>query len=120
MSRYKPIQVFWLSTFSSGLSFITPFIHTEVSLFPPLRDAKRPEYPFSTKQNSIRYVVSCDDQELIFYQSSLSKRWGVEVQPEDDANLEAVLISCSEEDFYTAEKGTVPERWWKAIRRSVI
>ena len=78
------------------------------------------EYPFSTKQNSVRYVVSCDDQELIFYQSSLSKRWWLEVQPEDDSNLEAVLISCSEEDFYTAEKGTVPERWWKAIRRSVI
>ena len=78
------------------------------------------EYPFSTKQNSVRYVVSCDDQELIFYQSSLSKRWWLEVQPEGDSNLEAVLISCSEEDFYTAEKGTVPERWWKAIRRSVI
>ena len=78
------------------------------------------EYPFSTKQNSVRYVVSCDDQELIFYQSSLSKRWWLEVQAEHDANLENILISCSEEDFYTAEKGTVPERWWKAIRRSII
>ena len=78
------------------------------------------EYPFSTKENSVRYVVSCDDQELIFYQSSLSKRWWLEVQPEHDSNLEAVLISCSEEDFYTAEKGTVPDRWWKAIRRSII
>jgi len=78
------------------------------------------EYPFSTKQNSVRYVVSCDDQELIFYQSSLSKRWWLEVQSEHDSNLETVLISCSEEDFYTAEKGTVPERWWKAIRRSII
>ena len=26
----------------------------------------------------------------------------------------------SEKDFYSAEKGTVPERWWKAIRRSII
>jgi hypothetical protein len=78
------------------------------------------EYPFSTKENSVRYVVSCDDQELIFYQSSLSKRWWLEVRPEHDSNLETVLISCSEEDFYTAEKGTVPERWWKAIRRSII
>ena len=78
------------------------------------------EYPFSTKQNSVRYVVSCDDQELIFYQSSLSKRWWLEVQSEHDSNLETVLISCSEKDFYTAEKGTVPERWWKAIRRSII
>jgi hypothetical protein len=78
------------------------------------------EYPFSTKENSVRYVVSCDDQELIFYQSSLSKRWWLEVRPEHDSNLESVLISCSEEDFYTAEKGTVPERWWKAIRRSII
>ena len=78
------------------------------------------EYPFSTKQNSVRYVVSCDNQELIFYQSSLSKRWWLEVQSEHDSNLETVLISCSEEDFYTAEKGTVPERWWKAIRRSII
>ena len=26
------------------------------------------EYPFSTKENSVRYVVSCDDHELIFYQ----------------------------------------------------
>jgi hypothetical protein len=78
------------------------------------------EYPFSTKENSVRYVVSCDEQELIFYQSSLSKRWWLEVQPEYDSNLESMLISCSEEDFYTAEKGTVPERWWKAIRRSII
>lgn len=78
------------------------------------------EYPFSTKENSVRYVVSCDDQELIFYQSSLSKRWWLEVQPEYDSNLESVLISCSEKDFYSAEKGTVPERWWKAIRRSII
>ena len=78
------------------------------------------EYPFSTKENSVRYVVSCDDQDLIFYQSSLSKRWWLEVQPEQVSNLESVLISCSEEDFYIAEKGTVPERWWKAIRRSII
>ena len=78
------------------------------------------EHPFSTKENSVRYLVSCDDKELIFYQSSLSKRWWLEVQPEYDSNLESVLISCSEKDFYSAEKGTVPERWWKAIRRSII
>ena len=78
------------------------------------------EHPFSTKENSVRYVVSCDDQELIFYQSSLSKRWWLEVQSKHDSNLEKVLISCSEKDFYTAEKGTVPERWWKAVRRSII
>ena len=78
------------------------------------------EYPFSTKQNCIKYVVSCDDQELIFYQSSLSKRWWLEVESEYGINQKKMLISCSEEDFYLAEKGTVPERWWKAIRRSVI
>ena len=50
----------------------------------------------------------------------MSKRWWLEVQAEQDSNQEIMLISCAENDFYTAEKGVVPERWWKAIRRSII
>ena len=38
----------------------------------------------------------------------------------EDSNQEIILISCAENDFYTAEKGVIPERWWKAIRRSII
>ena len=78
------------------------------------------EYPFSTKENCVKYVVSCDNQELVFYQSSVSKRWWLEVQAEQDSNQQIMLISCAENDFYTAEKGVIPERWWKAIRRSII
>ena len=78
------------------------------------------EYPFTTKENCVRYVVSCDDQELVFYQSSTSKRWWLEVQAEQGFNTENILISCAEQDFYTAEKGVIPDRWWKAIRRSII
>ena len=50
------------------------------------------EYPFSTKQNCIKYVVSCDDQELIFYQSSLSKRWWLEVESEYGINQKNAYI----------------------------
>lgn len=78
------------------------------------------EYPFSTNQNCVKYTVSCDEHELTFYQSTVSKRWWIEVPKEYNPNLEKILLSCAEEDYFLAEKGTVPERWWKAIRRSII
>jgi hypothetical protein len=78
------------------------------------------EYPFSTNQNCVKYTVSCDEHELTFYQSTVSKRWWIEVPKKYNPNLENILLSCAEEDYFLAEKGTVPERWWKAIRRSII
>jgi hypothetical protein len=50
----------------------------------------------------------------------VSKRWWIEVPKKYNPNLENILLSCAEEDYFLAEKGTVPERWWKAIRRSII
>lgn len=76
------------------------------------------EYPFSTKAGCKRYLVPSDGQDLVFYQSDLSDRWWIEVL--NNKNGDVALLPCTKDEYLKASGGKIPDRWWKAIQRSII
>jgi arginase family enzyme len=79
------------------------------------------EYPFSSKENYIKYIVPIDDNdEIIFYKSDKSERWWMEIKNNlivNNKNHKTSLISCSYEEYLLAINQEIPERWWKALKK---
>lgn len=78
------------------------------------------EYPFSTGDNCTKFVVPHSDQALTFYQSSATERWWVLVPLKNNNDKEYTLLPCTENDYIRSVEGIVPERWWRAVRRTVM
>jgi len=80
------------------------------------------EYPFGTKEEYIKYIVTLED-ELIFYKSNKTERWWIEISFLSSLNNKlnkTTLLPCTHDDYLEACKGLVPERWWKAQRKDII
>ena len=78
------------------------------------------EYPFSVKENCTKYVVPLKEQELTFFQSSTTKRWWVLVPMKNNNDQKHTLLPCNENDYIRSVEGLIPDRWWRAIRRTVV
>lgn len=81
------------------------------------------EYPFSAKDNYFKYIVPLEDEELVFYKSDKTERWWIEVSHLFDSHTKKpknTLLPCSYEDYLGAINQEIPERWWKAQRKSII
>ncbi|MFM9988187.1 formimidoylglutamase [Flavobacterium sp.] len=80
------------------------------------------EYPFGTKENYIKYIVTLED-ELVFYKSNITERWWIEIpflSLQNNKLKKTTLLPCMHEDYLAACSGDVPERWWKAQRKNII
>ncbi|MBL19777.1 MAG: arginase [Flavobacteriaceae bacterium] len=79
------------------------------------------EYPFSTHEVCTKFVVPQGQATLIFYRSEKSQRWWIEVPKEGkhNNNDQVTLLPCDEKDYRLAQKGEVPSRWWKSVKRSM-
>ncbi|WP_395057935.1 formimidoylglutamase [Flavobacterium sp.] len=80
------------------------------------------EYPFGTKENYIKYIVTLED-ELVFYKSNITERWWIEIpfiSLQNNKLKKSTLLPCVYEDYLAACAGEVPERWWKAQRKNII
>jgi arginase family enzyme len=80
------------------------------------------EYPFGTKENYIKYIVTLED-ELVFYKSNITERWWIEIpfiSLQNNKLKKSALLPCVYEDYLAACTGEVPERWWKAQRKNII
>lgn len=80
------------------------------------------EYPFGTKDNFIKYIVTLED-ELIFYKSDKTERWWIEIPFLSNLNnklKKVTLLPCTNDDYLEACRGNVPERWWKAQRKNIL
>ncbi|MES2811952.1 MAG: formimidoylglutamase [Bacteroidota bacterium] len=80
------------------------------------------EYPFGSKEEYIKYIVTLDE-ELIFYKSNKTERWWIEIPFVSNLNnklKKATLLPCTNDDYLEACAGNVPERWWKAQRKNLI
>ena len=80
------------------------------------------EYPFGTKDNYIKYIVTLED-ELVFYKSNITERWWIEIpfiSMQNNKLKKSTLLPCMYEDYLAACAGEVPERWWKAQRKNII
>ena len=81
---------------------------------------------FSLKLNEIackpgnkKYIVNLDkvNRELIFYKSSRSGRWWMEIPVKNKSSDKNVIISCSQNDYLQACRQDIPDRWLKAYTR---
>lgn len=65
----------------------------------------------------IKYTVSLDSKPsiLFFYKSKLSGKWWMEIPKSDQEKYDRdTIIPCSYQDYLTAQKGEIPERWVSA------
>ena len=78
------------------------------------------ERPVASDPDFTKYRVLCESEELVFFKSTLTERWWVEVP-----NLPLVytksnspaLLPCTEQDYLDACNQNIPERWFKAYRK---
>ncbi len=78
------------------------------------------EKPGKKSQNMKKYMVylSQEAQELIFYKSTYSERWWMEVPGiKSDKKEATMLISCSPKDYELACKQEIPNRWWRCFQK---
>lgn len=70
------------------------------------------------KSGYLKYTVSLknDEYEIVFYKSQRSERWWMEVPfpIADPKKVERrMLVPCSYNDYLTAMKDEMPDRWWQ-------
>ena len=83
---------------------------------------RKHDYPFGNKKELFKYSVFNEDsnQNLVFHKSSKSDRWWLEVPypPSKDFKFERHhLVPCNHEDYEIAQKGVIPDLWWKTYRK---
>ena len=63
-----------------------------------------------------RVVMEDNNEEIVFLKSKKTDRWWMEIPVKNETNkkLSRVLfIPCSYEDYQTAMKDEIPDRWWQ-------
>jgi arginase family enzyme len=63
-----------------------------------------------------QFVVDLEDVDLplTFYQSRKTGRWWIEIQ--DTEGKKRLVIPCTEEDYRSASKNEIPDRWWRNLQ----
>ena len=67
-----------------------------------------------------RIPIRGNEQELVFYKSSVSDRWWMDVpyRAEQEARFERHhLVPCSYADYQLACREEVPDRWWRTFQK---
>ena len=78
---------------------------------------RKGEYPFNPSKECTKYIVNLtgSGNEIIFYKSSKSERWWMEVP--SSKLPRSLMVACSYEDYRKACRQEVPERWWQNFRK---
>ena len=78
------------------------------------------EYPVNTR-DFLKYSVTLSDQIMVFYKSDKSNRWWMELTNNSHLNNKTkstTLLACTEKDYLDAMQDKIPERWFKAVKRT--
>ncbi|XLS28653.1 formimidoylglutamase [Flavobacteriaceae bacterium M23B6Z8] len=84
---------------------------------------RKNDYPDTNLKNYDKYLVPVDDEELHFYKSHISERWWIEIPIIPNLNNKLkrhALLPCTHQDYLDACNQVVPERWWKAYKKTMI
>ena len=76
---------------------------------------------FSNQSNFQKFTVLVEDEELVFYKSKKTGRWWIEIPFLEYSNTKSrqhPLLSCMYDDYESATKGVIPERWYKAYKKN--
>lgn len=69
---------------------------------------------FANEFNQFLVDLEDIDLPLTFYQSRETGRWWMEIK--DTEEEKQIIIPCTEDDYQTASKNEIPDRWWKNLR----
>jgi formiminoglutamase len=78
---------------------------------------------FEDDSNYQKYIVLVEDEELTFFKSNKTGRWWIEIPflPNVNNKLKRhTLLPCMHDDYKAACSGKIPERWYKAFKKSCI
>ena len=78
---------------------------------------------FKNSSNYQKFTVLVENTELIFFKNIKSSRWWLEIpfiQNVDNKLEEHSLLPCMHDDYLKANKGIIPERWFKAQKKNII
>jgi len=80
------------------------------------------DIPEENSEDYVRFVITAGDidDELIFLKSKKSDRWWMEVQIENKFQHKywrQQFVPCSYQDYQTALKNEIPDRWWKVHQK---
>ncbi|HEU4716376.1 MAG TPA: formimidoylglutamase [Bacteroidia bacterium] len=83
---------------------------------------RKKDYPFGDISDYTRYRVFLKDHkhEIVFYKSTRSDRWWMEVPypPNQKLKFERhALVPCSYNDYELACKEEMPDRWWQTFQK---
>lgn len=76
------------------------------------------DFPEQNNKDFVRFRVYLEDhgEELFFLKSKKTDRWWIQIPPKDDS-AENIgpnhFVPCSYEDYQTALRQEIPDRWWK-------
>ncbi len=80
---------------------------------------RNPEDPTIYNSDNLRYNVNITDkgEEIVFHKSKRTGRWWMQVPLVHNDEQPFVLVPCSEEEYNTACKREIPDRWLKALMK---
>ena len=84
---------------------------------------RKNDYPNPELKNFDKYMVPIDNDELHFYKSHNSGRWWIEIPIIPNLNNKLkrhALLPCTHQDYLDACNQVIPERWWKAYKKTMI
>lgn len=79
------------------------------------------EYPMDVSKDCLLYKVPIDEQILIFYKSTVTGRWWIELPFISNVNnklKQHTLLPCDRRDYELACDQVFPDRWLKARRKN--
>jgi arginase family enzyme len=81
------------------------------------------EYPVDISKDFLKYQVPIDDEVLIFYKSSKTERWWIELPFISNVNnklKQYTLLPCDKDDYVQAASQILPQRWLKARQKNEV
>jgi len=78
---------------------------------------------FLVDDNYQKFITLVDLQELVFYKSKKTERWGIEIPFLEEVNNKLkrhTLLPCTHQDYLDACNNVVPERWYKAFQKNCV
>ncbi|MGM5469688.1 formimidoylglutamase [Flavobacteriaceae bacterium LMO-SS05] len=76
---------------------------------------------FEDDKNYQKFNVLVENEELIFFKSTKTGRWWIEIPFLPDVNNKLkkhTLLPCTHEDYVEASHDKIPERWYKAYKKN--
>ncbi len=78
---------------------------------------------FSEDRSYQKFITLVDSQELVFYKSSKTGRWWIEIPFLAEVNNKLkrhTLLPCMHQDYLDACNNKLPDRWYKAFQKNCV